>query len=530
VRRRLSVLVLLGALASGCGLVGDDDGAGPAPTLPAETAVLRVASAAWPTCLDPVTCADPVARWLVWEHVLPKLLEVDEAGAYVPSPVLAGMPEVRVDAETGEQTITYVLDPQARWNDGRPITSSDVTGTWLAHRSTPGAVGAYDRITAVDDRDPLVARVTLAQPYADWPELFGGQEGWLLQADALGGTLDVTGRFVDGPTFGAGPFELASVGRGAIVLRARDEHWAGDRQASVDRVRIERLPDGAEVASVGADVDVVVAPGAAGTGGRFEAVARPTTEVVGVFLDRRSPPLGSQAVRAAVEAALDRGALADVVRPGGRVLPCLGWLPQQDACRDQLPDSGASPADAEALLDADGWPRVAGGGRGRPELPLLVPVSYDPALRGARRAAEAIVEALVPLGFGAVLQATDAATWRQGDRQGSTGIGVFAADVGTAEGVASLYRCEDGTLNPLGWCELANQLLARALVAAAPLGRRAAVGAELSDLAAGARSWLPVAQRAIPLLVDPDRVAAPDAIPLGAGPLGALHGFVRVED
>jgi len=530
VRRRVA-LALLALAAAGCGLVGDDgdEGAEPPPTLPAETAVLRVASTVWPTCLDPVTCTDPVAAWLVWDHVLPKLVELDERGSYAPSPVLAGMPEVDLDPVTGEQTITYEIDPAARWHDGRPVTSSDVTGTWLAHRETPGATGAYDRITAVDDRDPLVARVTLSSAYADWPELFGGRSGWLLPADAFGGTLDLTGRFADGPDRGGGPFELTSADTDAIVLTARDEHWATGRQAAVDQVRIERLEPGADPLASDAAVDVVLAPEGAGATGRFERIARPTTDVVGVFLDQRTPPLASPTVRRAIEEALDRDALADLLRPGGSVLTCLGALPQQEACGDQLPEDGPAPRAAEALLDADGWLRGPAGTRGRPDAALLVPVSYDPALGGARRAAEAVVDALTPLGFGTVLQATDAATWQQGDRQGSTGVGIFAADVGTAAGLASLHRCTGPALGPLGWCDPGAQLRVAALEQAATLERRASVRAELADLAAEARVWLPVVQRSVPLLVDPDRVAAPGRVPLGAGPLAPLHAFGRVD-
>ena len=231
-RRILAGCAALALLAPGCGLVGgDDDATAPAqPTLPAATALLRVATFDWPTCLNPLTCTDPAARWLVWEHVLPKLVEVDVDGAYVASPVLAGMPEVRIDEATGQQTITYVLDPDARWHDGRPITSSDITGTWMARQATPGALdGGYELITAVDDRDPLVARVTLSRRFADWPELFGGHDGFLLEADAFDGVLDLTGRFEDELDFGAGPFAVASVEDRAIVLEARHRSPARPR-------------------------------------------------------------------------------------------------------------------------------------------------------------------------------------------------------------------------------------------------------------------------------------------------------------
>jgi ABC-type transport system substrate-binding protein len=169
------------------------------------------------------------------------------------------------------------------------------------------------------------------------------------------------------------------------------------------------------------------------------------------------------------------------------------------------------------------------GFRGRPGLPLLVPVSYDPDLPGAEEVAEAIAEVLEPLGFGVVVQPADESTWRDGARTGSTGIGVFAVSLGTADRVASLYRCEAGDLNPLGWCEGPNQQLARELLAAADQDRRVEVARELGDLAAEARSWLPLRQRTVRLLVDPDRVDVPGEVRLGSGPLGGLHRFGRVD-
>ena len=102
-------------LAAGCSVFADDDGGdtdavdATEQALPSTATVLRVASAQWPECLNPLTCPDDVARTLVLQHVVPRLIELDADGGYVPSPVLAGAPEVRVDDETGEQNIVFVL-------------------------------------------------------------------------------------------------------------------------------------------------------------------------------------------------------------------------------------------------------------------------------------------------------------------------------------------------------------------------------------------------------------------------------------
>lgn len=541
-RRWSSLLLVLALVGSGCGLIGGDDDDDSAertaqPTLPAAAAVLRASSVPWPECLNPLTCAgDAAARDLVFEHVLPKLMEVDATGQYVPSPVLAAAPEVRVDAQTGEQTVTFALDPEARWHDGRPITSSDVTGTWMARQATPDAlVAPYELVTAIDDRDPLVARVTLSQASPDWPELFGGHGGWLLQPDAFEGAVDLTGRFEDALDFGAGPFQLASFDERAIVLTAREEHWHPSRQAAVDQVRIERLPEdtaGDLAEAVPGGIDLIVPAGEVTSArARFSTVRRATTEIVGLFFDRRSPPLGSEAVRRAVDEAVDRRRLLDLLDrdESPTLVTCVGWVPQHPSCEDDLPESASSASAAAELLDADGWVVGPEGARGRPGLALLVPVAYDPALPQADRAAAAVRDALQAVGFAIELQPTDPQTWRQGDRAGPTGIGLFSIDLATTERLAELYRCEEGAINPLGWCEGTNQELVAELLGASRPGDRARVAGELADLVVQVRSWLPIQQRTVPLLVDRDRVEVPRETPLGSGPLGSLHRFARLD-
>lgn len=531
-----AVLAVLALLAAAC-TSGDDDAGGDGAattTIPSASTLLRVASGEWTDCLHPLRCDDEIARTLVLEHVLPKLMEVDEAGGYVPSPVLAERPEVRVEETTGEQTVEFRIAEDARWHDGRPITSSDVVGTWLAHLDTPGAdTRGHSLITEVDDTDPLVARVTLSEPYADWPELFGGYSGWLLQADAFGGDTDLTGRFDDFIPFGAGPYELVSFGERALVLVAREDHWAPERQAATDQVRIEyvesvsesegSIPGGIDVVLPAVELDDVPAG--------FQLRQVRTAEVVGLMLDRRTPPLGSAGVRAAIDAALDRDELADVAtgaREAPEVVTCLAALPQDPACADQLPVTDAEPDEARALLDGDGWPAdPETGERGRPGLPLATPVTHDPGLPGGQAVAEEIADALAAIGFTVDVQEVEPFTWLQPDRDSGTGVGVFAVPLGTAQRLAGLYRCGFGELNPLGWCDEAVQALVDELLVTVDGDRRDELQAAIGEAAAEARTWLPLHQRTRQWLLDDDRVVPPSSRPLGSGPLGALHAFER---
>lgn len=534
-----ALLAALALFTASCSVLSDDRGAearSPVSTLPTASTMVRVASGEWPRCLNPLTCTDDLARTLVLQHVLPRLMELDADGRYVPSPVLADAPEVRVDDQTGDQTIVFVLDEAARWHDGRPITSSDVRGTWRARVETPdAATPGHALITAVDDTDPLVARVTLSEAWADWPELFGGYSGWLLQADAFGPDADLTGDFDDSIPFGAGPYELVSFEERSLVLVARERHWDPDRQAQVDQVRIDHFPGigGADASDAGVpgSIDLVIPGGELpSVPARFAARRSPEPAVVGLLFDRRTAPLGSFTVRAAVEQALDRRELVGIagVDPEGLV-PCLGALPGTQGCDDDLAEEGSSVAGTDALLEIDGWVVGADGRRARPDLPLATPVSYDPTIEGAEDIAEAVVGALVARGFTASAEPVPAQTWARRDRTEGLGIGVYASPLDTARRVAALYGCSTGSVNPLAWCDPEAQEVVQELLGAADPDERAAALSELSALAAETLSWLPLHQRTTPWLVDPDRIAVPGIRPLGSGPLGTLHRFVRAD-
>lgn len=527
-------LLVLALLAAGCATFSDDDGSdgadAPPTTLPPAATLLRVASADWPACLNPLTCAGDVARDLVLRHIIPQLMEIDASGRPVPSNVLADAPEVRVDPETGEQTIVFVLAEQARWHDGRPITSSDVRGTWLARMATPGAATpGHELITAVDDTDPLVARVTLRAAWADWPELFGGYGGWLLQADAFGEDTDLTGQWDDFVPFGAGPYELVSFDERSLVLVARNGYWDPDRQAEIDQIRIDRFPD--LDGDVPGSIDLVIPAGdPPEVPARFEVRRRDDAAVVGLFFDRRTPALASPGVRLAVELAVDRRDLVEIAGADpDELVTCAGWLPGDDACTDELVEDGASAERADAVLEFDGWPFGPDGRRARPGVPLATPVSYDPELEGAEDIAESVVEALGARGISALPQPIPASEWSRRDRQESLGIGVYAARLGTAERVVALYGCGEGSTNPLAWCEEGVQQLVRSLTVATDARRRQAVAGDLGELAASTYAWLPLHLRTTRVLVDPDRVRMPSDPPLGSGPLGALHRVERAD-
>jgi len=143
------------------------DPAEPGAARPGGEIVLAVEQ--WPECLNPLTsCANAAwVRWSAHVHLLPRLMELDPGNNIGASPVLAETPTTdnggAVLNDDGTLTVTYRLDPEARWSDGTPMTSTDVWFTWRATLDTEGSLNTigYDLITAVGHDDPHTAVIAL---------------------------------------------------------------------------------------------------------------------------------------------------------------------------------------------------------------------------------------------------------------------------------------------------------------------------------------------------------------------------------
>ena len=535
--RRCTVVLAVLAILAAC----TDDAPGPgdpgAPALPSERTMLRVGVEAWPDCLNPVTCDSPQLRRQVLRHVLPVAFEVDAAGEYRPSPLLAAEPDAEVDAGGG-MTITYELNPEAHWADGRPITSSDLRATWQAVVSTPGAdTRGYELITEVDDEEPLVAEVNLSRAYGDWKELFGGSQGWVLKGDELGPSTDLTGRFEDELPFSAAPYRLASWDEDSAVLAAVDDYWDPSRAPEVDQVRF-----------VDVDVDELVEPGAfdvlvpedrrpGPAPENFVSRTLPTTTVLGVWFDRRTPLLQPLAHRQALAALVDRVELMaeatdredGATGEEGSAIPCLGWLPGVgpwcEAAASEL--VVADPDVASYVLALEGWsPNEAGDLMRGPEA-FTVPVSFDPAVPGAEAVADALVASFESVGIGADPQPVANRTWLEArGPESSTGVGVFETDLGVSPQVRGLYGCPAGPAsNVLAWC--AGSIVNPTLELAATVGAEdhlELVG-RIGAVAAADAAWVPILRQRATSYVRDDRVQVPESPPAGGGPLAGLHAF-----
>ena len=126
-------------------------------------------------------------------------------------------------------TVSYVLNRNASWSDGTPVTGEDFSYLAAQMSSAPGTIDAagYRLIKQVRSREAgKVVDVEFSSPFADWRTLFGYLLPAHLLKDAPGGW---TAAMNAGIPVSANRYKVISVDRttGEITLQRNDKYWAG---------------------------------------------------------------------------------------------------------------------------------------------------------------------------------------------------------------------------------------------------------------------------------------------------------------
>jgi peptide/nickel transport system substrate-binding protein len=268
---------------------------------------------------------------------------------------------------------------EARWHDGRPVTSADVKFSFervLLQHHARTAASLKGLIAGIDTPDARTVTIRLSKPYAPLLQQLDVTEAPILPAHVFG-DADPRNHPANLAPVGSGPFRFAGYSRDDSVTLVRNPDYFKPGLPRIDRLVFRVLPDArtALLAYQAGEVDVLRSVG--GADARVLG-ARPGTvvESVGsgpgggncvmtvVFnLDR--PALADLRVRQAVAHAVDRRRMVDDILFGhGRVAAApiasgIGWA--HDAAA--LAGIPHDPARAAALLDAAGLKPGADGVR-----------------------------------------------------------------------------------------------------------------------------------------------------------------------
>jgi peptide/nickel transport system substrate-binding protein len=338
----------------------------------------------WPQCLNPITsCA--FASWYfytVQEHVMPRLMALSVDNEFIASPLLTEAPSLENGMVTDDPfTVTFELNPDAVWDDGSPITSEDVDFTWKAIMNTTGTISTqgYNEIESIDTSDPSTAVVEFKNPYVDWPDLFGGNLGFVLPKaafpDADPDQPDLSDEMTDSVEWSGGPWKLDSWDKSQAVLVRNENYW-GDKTLLDQVTFVRRQNQSTEINSIlTGEVDAIF-PQPSNVSLLDQFAQNPSVEAVGggsnyyeaLHLNHDAEPVDDPKVREALLYATDRESIVDVIiklnNPEATVLNCLGWW-VEDACdQTDFEQFTYQPDKAMEILESAGYDcsGVANGG------------------------------------------------------------------------------------------------------------------------------------------------------------------------
>lgn len=203
-----------------------------AMVLPAPAATLRMAWSQDATGLDPhKQTAFSSLRLL--ELIYEPLVRLDSSLEVVPA--IAESWEFSDDG----LTLTFRLDPDAKFSDGTQVTSEDVKASFT--RLLDEATGAAARsnflsIASIDTPDATTAVFNLSQPDAPILVAMATINAAIVPASIIeAGTVETT-------TLGSGPFVLDSWDPNSREVLSVNANWAGG-DVAIDGIDVSVLPD-----------------------------------------------------------------------------------------------------------------------------------------------------------------------------------------------------------------------------------------------------------------------------------------------
>jgi peptide/nickel transport system substrate-binding protein len=364
------------------------------PDEPESGGTLTVALPADPFSLHP-NSDEAVTNWVVMSQIYDALMEVDHQ--FEPQPVLAASFEVADDASS----YRFVIPDDVLFHNGDPLTAADVVYSheWMRDPGNGAARSFYyERVEAIEAEDDVTITFTMNSPDGTFlrraastfivNEAFHEEFGWERQSLEPVGT---------------GPFALDSWQREqSLQLVKFDEYFGGeaylgsieflvvsdedDRREALEDGRVDiawdlPIPDDLELAE-NRDIESI------------EAI---NLDCLHIALNNEHPALSHRNVRLAMQYAIDRSAVIDVVYDGEASEAASYLSPALFYWHQEMLESGRDETDlAIDLLEEAQFTEGDDGIRERDGEPLsftcIAPEGGDPRAEAAELIAEMLEE------------------------------------------------------------------------------------------------------------------------------------------
>jgi peptide/nickel transport system substrate-binding protein len=141
---------------------------------------------------------------------------------------LYGLLAKSIETDDARSSVTFRLDPKARFSDGRPVLAEDVLFSWnlLRDHGRPNHRQYYAKVTKADALDPLTVRFDLSGANDRELPLILGLMPILPRHATDVATFEET--TMAGPV-GSGPYRVSAVKPGASVTLTRNpDYWGRD--------------------------------------------------------------------------------------------------------------------------------------------------------------------------------------------------------------------------------------------------------------------------------------------------------------
>lgn len=412
-------LALTGCSGGSTGASGDSSDSGK-KTLPTSASINAKPAS---DLQDGGTLRLPISQWITqWNYnqvdgplvdastieqaTMPFIYTIDGKGAPTLNTDYVSKAEVTSDDPL---TISYTINPDAKWNDGSPITWRDFENEWKTSNGSDAAylvagTTGYEDIESVTqgatERD---VEVKFAQPFSDWKSLFTP----LYPASQTSTPDQFNNGYKGKIPVSSGPYKVSKLDETAgTITMVPDESWWGDKP-KLDQVIFRSLDGNADVdAYLNKEIDSVLTT----TSERFDRVkdaknskilASSSAQYTHVDFSSNGI-LKDKQLRLAVQHAVNREALASVI--GGTLPYKLGtldnhlFLSTDKGYKSNVDPNGTFDVDkAKKLLDDDGW-KMDGTYRKKGGKTLSIAITIPSGATASQKLSEVMQQQLKDVG------------------------------------------------------------------------------------------------------------------------------------
>jgi peptide/nickel transport system substrate-binding protein len=346
----------------------------------------------------------------VIDAVMPRPFRVDPTGKITPNTNYVTSAEVT--STSPNQVVTYKLNKDAKWSDGKPITWKDFEAQWKALRDSEGkfkiaSSTGYERISKIErGADDYTFTTTYSKPFGEWQALFDPLYPAATNSDPDHFDSD----YKKGFPVTAGAFKVKKVDASDKTITIdRDPNWWGTKPVLDTIVYRALSSDSLPGAFANGEIDYALVGNDAATYKRITSVAGGEARVAGgpdfrhFTINGSGPILKDLNVRKAVAMAINREVITKADLTGlpwpVRTMGSHFLVNTQDGYKDNSGTVGKyDPDQAGKLLDEAGW-KLSGGTRTKNGKPLTLRFVIPSQVAASRQEGELTQKMLQQVGI-----------------------------------------------------------------------------------------------------------------------------------